>query len=50
MMCHPARDRDCEMVEGDIVELEEGFFVLNQDLNPMERATEEQVKKAEDHG
>lgn len=46
MMMHPARDPDCTLEEGDIIELEEGFFVLNDDLNPMELATEEQIRKA----
>lgn len=43
MMMHPARDPDCTLKEGDVIELEEGFFVLNDDLNPMDLATEEQI-------
>jgi hypothetical protein len=46
MIMHPARDSDCTLEEGDIIELEEGFFVLNDDLNPMELATEEQIASA----
>lgn len=45
MMLHPARQPDCTLKEGDIIELEEGFFVLNDDLNPMELATEEQIAR-----
>jgi|GEM_PF-2746936 len=48
MMMHPALDDDCTLAAGDIIELEEGFFVLNEDLNPMELATEEQIKRAEE--
>lgn len=46
MMMHPALEPDCELQEGDVIELEEGFFVLNDDLNPMELATEEQIRQA----
>jgi hypothetical protein len=46
MMMHPARDPNCTLEEGDIIELEEVFFVLNDDLNPMELATEEQISRA----
>lgn len=46
MMMHPAREEDCELQQGDVVELEEGFFVLNDDLNPMELATDEQIRQA----
>lgn len=46
MMCHPAREPGCDLQEGNIVELEEGFFILNDDLNPMELATEEQIQRA----
>lgn len=46
MMMHPATEPDCTLEEGDIIELEEGFFVLNDDLNPMELATEEQIASA----
>lgn len=48
MMMHPARDPDCTLKEGDVIELEEGFFVLNDDLNPMELATEEQIGRAKE--
>lgn len=47
MMMHPALEPDCTLQEGDIIELEEGFFVLNEDLNPMELATDEQVRQAQ---
>ncbi len=43
MMCHPARYPDCELEEGDLIELQEGIFRLNDDLNPMEL-----VEKRED--
>ncbi len=46
MMQHPALEPDCELQEGDIVELEEGFFVLNDDLNPTQIATKEQIQQA----
>lgn len=46
MMLHPAREEGCTLEEGDIIELKEGFFVLNDDLNPMELATEEQISRA----
>ncbi|KJH70241.1 hypothetical protein [Aliterella atlantica] len=46
MMMHPAREPDCELREGDVIELEEGFFILNDDLNPMQIATIEQIQKA----
>jgi hypothetical protein len=46
MMMHPAREEDCTLEEGDVIELEEGFFILNDDLNPMELATEEQIASA----
>lgn len=46
MMMHPARDLNCTLEEGDIIELEEGFFMLNDDLNPMKLATEEQIRQA----
>ncbi len=47
MMMHPARDpEDKTLKEGDIIELEEGFFVLNDDLNPMELVTQEQIDLA----
>lgn len=45
MMMHPAREEDCSLSPGDVIELEEGFFVLNDDLNPMELATTEQIKQ-----
>lgn len=43
MMMHPGLD-DPDLKEGDVIELEEGFFVLNDDLNPMELVTEEQIR------
>lgn len=46
MMMHPALEPDCELQEGDVIELEEGFFVLNDDLNPMQIATKEQIQQA----
>jgi len=46
MMMHPALEPDCELTEGDVIELVKGFFVLNSDLNPMQMATEEQIQKA----
>lgn len=46
MMIHPALKPDCELIEGDVIELEEGFFVLNDDLDPRQEATEEQIEKA----
>jgi len=45
MMNHPGLD-DPDLKKGDVIELEEGFFVLNDDLNPMELATEEQIRQA----
>lgn len=46
MMMHPALETDCDLQEGDVIELEEGFFVLNDDLNPMELVTQEQIQQA----
>lgn len=46
MMLHPALEPDCELIEGDVVELVEGFFILNEDLNPMQIATVEQIQQA----
>jgi len=46
MMLHPGCEPDCALCEGDVIELEEGFFVLNDDLNPMALATEEQIRQA----
>lgn len=46
MMMHPASEPDCGLYEGDVIELEEGFFVLNADLNPMQLATEEQIRSS----
>ena len=46
MMMHPALEPDCELTEGDIIELVKGFFVLSSDLNPMQIATDEQIQKA----
>ena len=43
---HPAREEDCTLLEGDVIELEEGLSVLNDDLNPMELADEEQIRQA----
>lgn len=48
MMMHPACEPDCGLYEGDVIELEEGFFVLNADLNPMQLATEEQIRQAKE--
>lgn len=47
MMNHPALDPDCTLQPGDVIELEEGYFVLNDDLNPMELATPEQIRQAQ---
>ncbi len=44
MVMHPAREPDHGLSPGDLVELEEGIFVLNDDLNPMELATDEQIR------
>ena len=46
MMMHPAREPDNELQPGDLIELEEGIFVLNDDLNPMTMATKEQIRQA----
>ena len=46
MMMHSARDPDCDLIEGDVIELEESFFVLNDDLNPISLAIEEQIRQA----
>jgi len=45
MMMHPGID-DPHFKEGDVIELEEGLFVLNDDLNPMQLATSEQIRQA----
>ena len=47
MIMHPARGPDCSLSEGDVVELEEGFFVLNNDLHPMQLATQKQIDLAQ---
>jgi hypothetical protein len=47
MMEHPARDPDCPFKPGDLVRLEEGYFILNEDLNPMNLATEAEIDLAE---
>jgi hypothetical protein len=47
MMQHPALDRDCPFKPGDVVRIEEGYFILNEDLNPMDVATEEDLDRAE---
>jgi hypothetical protein len=47
MMEHPARDPDCPFKSGDIVRLEEGYFIVNEDLNPMNLATEAEIERAE---
>jgi hypothetical protein len=47
MMEHPARDPNCPFKPGNVVKLEEGYFILNEDLNPMELATEEEIDRAE---
>ncbi len=46
MMMHPALAADCQFSVGDLVELEEGIFVLNEDINPMELATDKQIQEA----
>lgn len=46
IMMHPAREPDCIFSERDVVELEEGFFVLNDDLHQMQLATREQIDLA----
>jgi hypothetical protein len=43
-----ALEPDCLFQPGDLVELEEGIFVLNEELNPMELATVEQIKQAQE--
>lgn len=45
MMLHPGLN-DPDLKEGDVIELVEGFFVLNDDLNPMQLATDEQIRQA----
>ena len=45
-MMHPVRDPDCTLSEGDVVELEEGVFVLNNDYYPVQLATQEQIDLA----
>lgn len=45
MMAHPGLG-DPDLKPGDVIELEEGFFVLNDDLNPIELATKEQIQRA----
>lgn len=45
MMMHPGLD-DPDLKEGDVIELEEGFFVLNNDFNPMQLASSEQIRQA----
>jgi hypothetical protein len=42
MMMHPGCDQ-ADYFPGDLVELEEGIFVLNDDLNPMQLASAEQI-------
>lgn len=46
MMMHPGLSADCPFSVGDLVELEEGIFVLNEDINPMELATDQQIQQA----
>lgn len=46
MMMHPELEPDCELIAGDVIELVEGYFILNEDLNPMQIATVEQIQKA----
>lgn len=46
MMMHPGLSADCPFSVGDLVELEEGIFVLNEDINPMELATDKQIQQA----
>lgn len=45
MMMHPGLD-DPDRKEGDVIELGEGFFVLNNDFNPMQLASSEQIRQA----
>ena len=45
MMNHPGVN-DEDLQPGDIIELVEGFFVLNADLNPTQLATDEQMRQA----
>jgi hypothetical protein len=47
MMNHPSKDIDCPFKPGDVVRLAEGYFILNEDLNPMNAATEEDLDRAE---
>jgi hypothetical protein len=44
---HPALEPDCSFLPGDLVKLQEGIFVLNEDFNPMELATDEQIRQAQ---
>lgn len=46
MMMHPGLEADCSFQVGDLVELEEGIFILNEDINPMELATDKQIEQA----
>lgn len=45
MMMHTGLD-DPDLNEGDVIDLVEGFFVLNDYLNLMQLATEEQIRQA----
>ncbi len=47
MIMHPALELDCSFLPSDLVKLKEGIFVLNEDLNPMELATDEQIRQAQ---
>jgi hypothetical protein len=49
MMQHPSLDRDCPFKPGDIIKIEEGYFVLNEDLNPMRAATEAELDRTENN-
>lgn len=46
MMMHPGLSADCPFSVGDLEEGEEGIFVLNEDINPMELATDQQIQQA----
>jgi hypothetical protein len=46
MIEHPALDPNCPFKPGDVIRLEEGYFILNEDLNPMRAATEDEIDRA----
>lgn len=44
MMMHPGFNAGYK--PGDLIELQEGIFILNDDLVPMQLATDEQIQEA----